>query len=234
LNLQEDVVARKKQSRGVCAFCGQEFAKSGVVKHLTACKPYLESISKTEVLKQKVEPIFHLRVQAKEMPDFWFDIEMCGTATLGELDSYLRAIWLECCGHLSQFSFGGWQGEEISMDRKLVNVLEVGEELTHIYDFGTSSVTLVKAVGIRNGKPLTQHPITLLIRNVMPQSPCIECGQPATCLCEECLNDYGDWGIFCDEHAKSHPHTNYGDPVPLVNSPRMGACAYDGPAEPPY
>ena len=29
-------------------------------------------------------------------------------------------------------------------------------------------------------------------------------------------------------------HDEYGDPMPLVNSPRTGMCAYDGPAEPPY
>ena len=43
-----------------------------------------------------------------------------------------------------------------------------------------------------------------------------------------------EWGTLCDEHAKSHPHDEYGEPVALVNSPRMGLCGYDGPAEPPY
>ncbi|WP_127011414.1 hypothetical protein ACF3DV_03465 [Chlorogloeopsis fritschii PCC 9212] len=27
---------------------------------------------------------------------------------------------------------------------------------------------------------------------------------------------------------------NYGEPIPLVNSPRLSLCGYDGPAEPPY
>jgi hypothetical protein len=39
---------------------------------------------------------------------------------------------------------------------------------------------------------------------------------------------------LCDEHAEDHPHDNYGEPIPLCNSPRMGQCGYDGPAEPPY
>ena len=27
-----------------------------------------------------------------------------------------------------------------------------------------------------------------------------------------------------------HPHDQYGEPIPLVNSPRLGMCGYDGPA----
>jgi len=37
---------------------------------------------------------------------------MRGSATLTKLDDYLRAIWLECCGHLSKFTIGGWGGGE--------------------------------------------------------------------------------------------------------------------------
>jgi hypothetical protein len=41
-------------------------------------------------------------------------------------------------------------------------------------------------------------------------------------------------GLLCAQHAATHPHENYGEPVELVNSPHMGMCGYDGPAEPPY
>ena len=30
------------------------------------------------------------------------------------------------------------------------------------------------------------------------------------------------------------PHDNYREPIPVVNSPRMGRCGYTGPAEPIY
>lgn len=227
-------MARKKQSKGKCAYCGQEVAKNGVTKHLGSCAQLQEAIAKAEHKKSDPEALYHLRVQAAGMPEFWLDIEMRGSAKLKDLDNYLRAIWLECCGHLSQFSFGGWQGGKIAMTRQLADVLEVGAELTHIYDFGTSSETLIKAVGIRKGKPLTTHPIALLVRNVMPECECIECKQPAAWVCMECLIEEDIWGTLCDEHAKTHPHGNYGEPMPLVNSPRLGMCGYEGPAEPPY
>jgi hypothetical protein len=106
--------------------------------------------------------------------------------------------------------------------------------LVHIYDFGTSSETLIKVVGKRTGKPLTKHPIMLMARNEMPVSTCMECEQTARWLCEECISEHDESGFLCDEHAKNHPHDDYGEPIELVNSPRMGMCGYEGPAEPPY
>jgi hypothetical protein len=109
-----------------------------------------------------------------------------------------------------------------------------GVELTHIYDFGTSSETLTKVVGTRRGKPVTPHPIALMARNNPPEIPCVECDQPASWLCLECLYDLDEPGTLCDQHAQDHPHEDYGEPMALVNSPRVGLCGYTGPAEPPY
>ncbi len=159
---------------------------------------------------------------------------MRGSKTLQDLDTYLRAIWLECCGHMSQFSLGGGFAREVGKRRKLSDIFKDEGELTHIYDFGTSSETIVKCVEMREGKPLTSKPIVLMARNNPPEYACVECGKPATHLCMECLIEEQTEGTLCDEHTKSHPHDNYGDPLPLVNSPRLGMCGYDGPADPPY
>ncbi|MFH0959587.1 MAG: hypothetical protein V1897_12870 [Pseudomonadota bacterium] len=227
-------MTRGKQSKGRCVHCGMEIAKSGVNRHLAACASWKEFLTKAEHKKGGSETLYHLRIQAAGLPQFWLDLEMRGRGTLKDLDHYLRAIWLECCGHMSQFSFGGCRGKEISMGRRIQNVFELGNELTHIYDFGTSSETLIKAVGVREGRPVTSHSITLLVRNVMPETECLECKQPASWLCMECLIEENEWGTLCDKHAESHPHNNYGEPIPLVNSPRLGLCGYVGPAEPPY
>lgn len=225
---------RVKQTKGICIHCGLEIAKGGVARHLSACAAWKELLTKAERKKGGSQTLYHLRVQAAGQPQFWLDVEMHGTSTLEKLDQYLRVIWLECCGHMSQFVFGRRLGEEISMRQRIKDVFEPGIELTHIYDFGTSSETLIKAVGVRDGKPVTSHPITLLVRNVMPESECIECGQPAAWLCLECLYEEDEWGTLCDKHAKTHPHKDDGEPIALVNSPRLGMCGYVGPAEPPY
>lgn len=227
-------MARRKQSRGKCAFCGREMTRSGLAKHLSACSRRQEAISIANQKPGKEQVIYHLQVQDAWYGNYWLHLEMNDSATLGDLDSYLRAIWLECCGHLSQFSIGGWTGEEISMDRKAKQVFESGLELTHIYDFGTSSETLVKVVGIRKGKPLTKYPIALMARNESPEVHCMECEQLATWLCHECMYEWDRSGTLCERHMQEHEHSDYGEPTPLVNSPRVGMCGYDGPAEPPY
>jgi len=225
---------RGKQSKGKCAHCGLEMAKSSVNRHLAACAPWNELVTKAERKKGGSETLYRLRIQAAGLPEFWLHVEMRGRAMLKDLDHYLRAIWLECCGHMSQFSLGGWRGDEIPMKRRIQDVFALGDELTHIYDFGTSSETLIKVVDMREGKPVSSYPIVLLVRNVMPEWECLECKQPAAWLCMECLIEQNEWGTLCDEHAKDHPHDEYGEPIALVNSPRLGLCGYVGPAEPPY
>lgn len=224
----------RRQSKGKCAFCGQEMIKDRMTKHFPTCSPRQELIEKAESRRGEKETLYHLRIQDSYRSRFWLDLEMRGSATLKDLDRYLRAIWLECCGHLSRFSFGGWDGKEISPRRKANEIFELGVELTHIYDFGTSSETLVRVVGAREGKPATSRPMALMARNLPPEAQCIECGQPANWLCVECLYEEDVSGTLCDGHVKTHPHDNYGEPIPLVNSPRLGMCGYDGPAEPPY
>jgi hypothetical protein len=161
-------------------------------------------------------------------------LEIPGKTQLVELDDYLRAIWLECCGHLSQFSIGGWSGDEIPMTARVADVFGPDLEVTHIYDFGTSSITSIKAISTREGKFLPSKPIALMARNLQPESSCIECDEPANWFCLECMIEDQVYGTLCDRHVKTHPHEDYEDPIPLVNSPRLGMCGYTGPADPPY
>ena len=229
------IMPRQPQTKGVCAFCAQQIGKGTVARHLSACAPYQSALEKSATSKIADQTLFHLRVQDAHDPSFWLDLEMSGDATLKKLDAYLRAIWLECCGHLSEFTGGkgGWGNPKVGMARRAVEVLGEGVELTHIYDFGTSSETLVKVVGARRGHALTKHPLTLLVRNVLPAIVCKECDKAATHLCVECMVE-GESGLLCPMHAQKHPHENYGEPLEVVNSPRLGMCGYDGPAEPPY
>lgn len=227
---------RRKQTKGTCAFCASEIGKGTVARHLAACAPYQAALTKAENGKSAEQTLFHLRVQDAYDGSFWLDLEMSGTASLKTLDTYLRAIWLECCGHLSEFTQGkgAWGDTKIGMARKASEVFSPDTVLTHIYDFGTSSETQIKVVSAHQGQPLTKKPLTLLMRNVMPEVNCMKCEAPATHLCMECQIEDEESGFLCDKHLKKHPHEDYGDPVELANSPRMGMCGYEGPAEPPY
>lgn len=223
-----------KQSRGNCVYCGKEMSKGGLSRHLKSCSERQEAIAKADAGRGKVEMIYHLQVEDAWNRDFWLHLEMRGSAKLKEMDRYLRAIWLECCGHMSEFYTGGAWATEVPMNLPVGKIFDTDVQLTHVYDFGTSSETVIKVVGYRNGTATTKHPIALMARNEMPEALCMECGQPATCLCIECLYEDDEPGFLCDEHAESHPHEDYGEPMPLFNSPRVGMCGYEGPAEPPY
>ena len=85
--------------------------------------------------------------------------------------------------------------------------------------------------GVRCGGARCCNP---LVRNVLPEVTCMECEKPATHLCMECQIENDESGLLCDAHTKKHPHDNYDEPMEIVNSPRLGMCGYDGPAEPPY
>lgn len=228
-------MARKKQTKGACVFCGREMTKGGLSRHLKTCAKRQTAIADADAGKGKIENIYHLKVQDAWGGDYWLHLEMRASAKLIDLDDYLRAIWLECCGHLSHFAVGGgWSGQELPIESKVGSIFKPGLALTHLYDYGTTSETNIKVVDVRQGKPLTAKPIYLMARNFLPDFKCKECGAMATWLCMECIYEEDELGWLCDEHAEDHPHDSYGEPFPVVNSPRLGMCGYDGPAEPPY
>ena len=204
-----------------------------MLRHLPTCRRRAEIVTESDRKRGRASSLAHLRV-LDESGDFWLDLEMQGSATLQDLDGYLRAIWLECCGHLSRFSTGGWsEEEEFSMKTSIDRTLRPGVEIVHFYDFGTTSETLVRGVAVREGRPTTSRPIALMARNNLPNLPCMECDQTATGICVECVYEYDAGGLLCQQHKETHPHDDYGDPMAIVNSPRTGMCGYDGPAEPP-
>jgi hypothetical protein len=209
-------------------------SKGGLAQHVGSCPARREAIEVANQKQGRRQPLYHLRVQDAWGGYYWLHLEMNASAKLADLDYYLRAIWLECCGHLSQFSVGGWRGEEIPMSMRVRDVFELGVELTHIYDFGTSSETLVKALRVREGRPLTSHPTVLMARNNPCDMQCQLCEQQATYLCIECDHETGEVGWFCDQHGEEHEQVHDWGLMPRVNSPRVGMCGYDGPADPPY
>jgi hypothetical protein len=157
-----------------------------------------------------------------------------GVATLEDIDAYLRAIWLECCGHMSAFTLGGWGTPQLAKEGFVSAVFRHKAKIMHLYDFGTESWTTLKRISVREGHPPTLRPISLMVRNKLPEVICIECGAPAKWLCIECVVEEDRMGFLCAKHRKTHEHDDYGEPLKVVNSPRLGLCGYEGPAKPPY
>jgi hypothetical protein len=227
-------MARIESTKGACGYCGRTVTRTGMARHLPACAKRREAVTAAGQKTGGNRTWIHLQVQDGWNGSYWLHLEMDAAATLEQLDRYLRAIWLECCGHLSQFSAGGWRGRVFPMRAKAGQVFRPGAELTHIYDFGTESVTRIKAIAERQGAALSKHPIVLLARNDPLEMRCMECRETAEWLCIECIYAHEAEGTLCQAHAETHPHHDYGEPLPIVNSPRVGLCGYTGPADPPY
>ncbi len=100
-------VRRKPISKGKCAFCGQVIAKSGMRTHFESCKARknVAAILNKDA-EAKPTSFFHLAIEGRDAPEYWMHLEIPADHTLADLDEYLRDIWLECCGHLSQFIIG--------------------------------------------------------------------------------------------------------------------------------
>lgn len=219
-----------------CGLCGGEFTKSGMTRHLGSC--LVTHASGGSPAKGKVAA-FHVKVEAKYDKTYWLHLHAPADATLADLDAFLRRIWLECCGHLSEFSsagvrytdLSGWDneiGDAEDIRVPLRRVLFPGAKLDYVYDFGSSTDLVLTVVAAAPPLPQTgRSSIRVLARNPPPDLKCVECGKPATQVCAECAWDGNGW--LCDECLVDHP---CGDEMalPVVNSPRMGVCGYTGDA----
>lgn len=84
--------------------------------------------------------VYYLRAEATDWPEFWLDLEVRGEAQLQDLDDYLRAIWLECCGHMSAFTLGGWGTPQLAKEGFVGDVFRHRVKIMHVYDFGTAQL----------------------------------------------------------------------------------------------
>ena len=173
-----------------------------------------------------------LHLVANGYGPYWLHLEVQGDVRLTVLDAFLRAIWLECCGHMSQFCIDGADyvsgaADELgakTMDVTLEDVFAPGTTCTYEYDFGTTTELTRRVVGERLG-PRQRQAGQVLARNTPPVFACVACGKAATQVCTQCI--YDDEGWLCDACAPEHA---CGDDMclPVVNSPRVGMCGYPG------
>src|SRR5918995_1265810 len=89
----------KSVSFGTCQLCSERKGKAAMVGHLKRCLP--ASSARDDSSSQALL----LRVQGGAQM-FWLDLVATQEAELRDIDRLLRHIWLECCGHLSEFYVG--------------------------------------------------------------------------------------------------------------------------------
>ncbi|MGQ4892987.1 MAG: IS1096 element passenger TnpR family protein [Candidatus Njordarchaeia archaeon] len=191
--------------------------------------------------------MYQIFISSKEFLDFWMIIEMRSDATLEDLDWFLRCIWVECCDHLSMFKI---ENTEYYQDRQLEaiasspftfltkiesanipigKVLREGTKFTYIYDFGSSTELELKVISTRMGT--LRKKIRLLARNYPPNIKCNDCDSEAKYLIIK-YEDYNEiWEFYCEKCIKKHEDETEMI-YPILNSPRIGKCGYDGEETP--
>ncbi|MEF8779340.1 MAG: hypothetical protein V5A46_01505 [Haloferacaceae archaeon] len=233
---------------GTCHLCGETYTKRGMTRHLRSCLAGHNAESGDG-------SALHLRIVGARRPDYWIHVAIDHRTHLETLDGFLRELWLECCNHLSAFTFDDiWYEKQVSegppsgpgpdsrsMAVPIGDVVEVGDEFGHEYDFGSTTELALRVAEV-GGWDLdaiaergidaveTGHDgIALLARNEPPKIACGSCGAPATTVCQTCLRTRGPDAWFCEECATAHEsdcdHPAY---LPRVNSPRTGVCGYTG------
>jgi len=215
-------------SKGKCNLCGSTFSKSAIKQ-----KEQNSETSSPGRSPRKTK-IFHLVVEGRYWSDYWMHLEVPADAKLEVLDSFLRRIWLECCGHMSAFTIEGItysvapmaDFDDKSMGARLDKVLSPGMKFHYEYDFGSTTYLALKVVS-QEQKQIKGKSIAVLARNEPPSIPCMSCGKMAAHVCCECSCSWSGEGWLCDECAAKH---ECGEDMllPVVNSPRVGVCGYTG------
>ena len=212
-----------------CNYCGKIFGKIAIRRHLENC-----SVRKEQNPPGR-ELYYCIQVKGLYRKEYCMYLEASANASLKDVDQFLRNKWLECCGHLSMFIIGGKTYDshpdpyfmpEGSRDMKvkLKDLLSEELEFMYEYDFGSTTELALKVMSISLGVKRKER-IVLMARNLPPVFACVECGEPATQLCAEC--SYKELALYCDECCKEH-ECGEDMMLPVVNSPRMGVCAYCG------
>ena len=237
-----DVLKEHRRQGGACALCGCALTRAGALKHVGNCA------SSHDTGKGPEQQFVHVRATSPGLPAYWLDVEVKADAKLEALDSFLRRIWLECCGHLSMFRVGsanyfsrgyefgftrafGSLGRQSPVERSMsVRVRDAlpsdGRRFGYECDFGSTTSLELRAIGERTGRP-GRSSVRLLARNTAPLWPCAICGQPATMVCTYCLQEEGN-AFVCPKHRRKHACGEDEGFLPVVNSPRMGVCGYAG------
>jgi hypothetical protein len=210
------------EAKVACPNCGKEYTKSGMGRHLLSC---LRSGEGTLLV-----------IEARGSKAYWLFLVASPEATLQELDALLRDTWLECCGHMSQFEIEGTRyvsqvfdeggfgfgPPQQPMTATIASVLPPGSRFGYEYDFGSTTELTGRVVGRVAARP--GEGVALLARNAPLSWTCDTCGKKPSGICPGC-------GQVSCKRCEENPcdcEERWADPMPIVNSPRMGVCGYVG------
>ena len=78
---------------GTCRFCGKEFKKNSISRHIAACTVLKQEASDRDTIEYQ-----HLRIEDSWTKEYWMNVLIAPGTRLLDLDLFLQKVWLDCCG----------------------------------------------------------------------------------------------------------------------------------------
>jgi hypothetical protein len=203
-------------------------------RHVAGCPVSVEDRQRGKTRRGVAAPVEAFLIEASAPHSlYWLLAAVAVDAPLCAMDDLLRSVWLECCGHLSEFEIGGAHYQMSvggprepgvrSMGTKAGAILRAGTKFSHVYDFGTSTCLALQVIDVLPWSVPSKSAI-LLANNHAPQYLCSSCGKPAVSMAMDDSEDI----FYCTECGPEEEDAV----LPIVNSPRIGRCGYTGPGAP--
>jgi hypothetical protein len=145
-------------TRGTCERCGTSGTRAVLRKDLAACSAPMPEVSRRGRRRLAAAPGLLIEVVGRPKA-YWLFLGMAHDAKLSDLNAWLRAIWLECCDHLSEFVIGptrySWvpsptfslKARAQSMYVGVCRVRRPGVAFQHHDDFGSTTILDLSLVG---------------------------------------------------------------------------------------
>lgn len=215
--------------KGECRICGAKHTASGMTGHL---KKHLTGAGGDA-------DHFVIRIDGGPGSPFWMYVQVSTEATFGVLDKFLRAVWLECCGHLSEFTV---DNATVGERKRLSAFLSDGTKFLHQYDMGTTTMLRLSTIG-RTARIMPvrgwvhkdaycppppvfgEGKVYIMALHDKVRYNCEKCGKAADYVCGQCI--YDEPRACCETCAPNH---ECGDDMLLdaAQSPRTGECGFTG------
>lgn len=178
------VMRKMKAVQGFCKACKLSLNPAAMGDHLKTCssitKAYLNAASGEDENYPSVPSII-LRISS-QLRDwkqrYWIYVAAPKDLPLTALDSFIKSIWVECCGHNSGFRHRGMTVSRLRPIGATFYPTSSTNEIDYIYDFGTPTELTIEYVADLPGFLFTPaNHIIVLARNKQARMKCHVCEQ---------------------------------------------------------
>ena len=176
-----------------CYYCNKELTERTIKRHMKNCDTMKKKISEEFEENKSKRKQYIISIKYKYCKDYCIYISIDAALQLCHLDQFIRDVWVECCGHLSEFIIDGTRYLDNSdgnyqMNVRLKDVFYTGLKFDYEYDFGSTTYLTLEVIDeIAVSKKHSQ--IEIIARNN-------EEGRPNSPREGEC-------GYICDEEAEN-------------------------------